>query len=310
MTKLDRLGWVVTDWFVIEDYRFGIRTTSHAFAAWLRHALADYWVGSGDDDEVDPVYSVVVEDGTDPTGRQGTKKFHIIYYGTWDIVRTLDVRALAESLLHEIDSFTYPMRDDAVYVEASIVRGNGKTLLIPAFLVPSIAAAGRRLTSKLDLTLPGLMSVALDPQTGNLIPPAPYLRFAPDRWDRLRELLPLPAGPSDSRALVTEVTPIDRVITRRLAPHPVLQRIPKGSVLFDFAEMIRNPAMIGSRGLVTLGKAFERAEVFELQYFTTQQLTDAMAAAIGDGYYVADRTQVTPHTPSPAHGSSLESTID
>jgi len=181
MAKLDRLGWVVTDWFVIEDYRFGIRTTSHAFAAWLRHALADYWVGSGDDDEVDPVYSVVVEDGTDPTGRQGTKKFHIIYYGTWDIVRTLDVRALAESLLHEIDSFTYPMRDDAVYVEASIVRGNGKTLLIPAFLVPSIAAAGRRLTSKLDLTLPGLMSVALDPQTGNLIPPAPYLRFAPDR---------------------------------------------------------------------------------------------------------------------------------
>jgi hypothetical protein len=287
MAKLDRLGWVVSDWFTIEGYRFGVRTTSHGFGAWLRHTLGEYWEGSGDDDEMDPIYSIVVEDGS-ATGQRASKRFHIIYYGTWDVVRTLDIRALASSLLNEIDSFTFPIRNDAVYLEASVIRGDGKTLLIQNTLVPTLCAAGRRIASKIGVSAPGAMSVALDPETGHLIPPSPYLKLAPDRWEMLGTLWPMSSAEDGTVTSITDVTPIDRVLKRRFVPHPVLQPTPKAPVLYEYAQLVRNQSIIGGDALKTLAKVFERADVLELQYFSTQNLIEALGAAVGGGTYVGD----------------------
>ena len=42
MAKLDRLQWATCDWFAIEDYRFGVRSTSAGFGEWVRYALGSY----------------------------------------------------------------------------------------------------------------------------------------------------------------------------------------------------------------------------------------------------------------------------
>lgn len=298
MSKLDRLVWAVTEWFEVEDYVFGVRTTSPAFGEWLRYTLGEYWIGSGERDDKDALYACIVEDATSASGRKGSKRFHVLYYGTWDIVRTLDVRALARTLLHEIDSVTYPIRDDAVYLEASVIRGNGRTLLIPAVMVPQLSAAGRRLESKIDITLPGVMSVALDPETGYLIPPVPQLRFAQGWERRLDELIP-PTGPEERRALVTEATPVDRVLTWGQLPEVAVLPTAKGPALFDYAQMLRNPAMVGAAGLTTLAKVFEGAECVATRFLPGQGLVDGMRAALDGGHWhhVTDGSRTTAEGP-------------
>ena len=84
---------MVCRWYEIEGYRFGIRTTSHAFSEWLDFVLAAYRSPSRrDDDDTAATYSIVIEDREDD-GRQ--RKFHILYLGGGDIVRTLDLGFMA-----------------------------------------------------------------------------------------------------------------------------------------------------------------------------------------------------------------------
>jgi hypothetical protein len=295
MAKLDRLTWATCDWFDVEGYRFGVRSTSHAFGEWVRYALGAYRADGPLDPDADSLYALIVEDGLDSDDR-APRRLHIFYYGTWGIVRTTDVRAIARSLIGEIESLTFPIRDDAVYVEASVVRGGGKTILISSLMINDISAAGRRIRNSVDLMLPGQMSVALDPASGHLIPPSRYLAIPDDALDAVGRFVPV-SGPEDIRAIVDRELEIDRIILMAMRPVPGLDRTPKGPVLFNLARSIRNLGMVGSQGLRTLGRLVDQAETLEARWDTTAQLVEVLAAAVDGGRYVPDRTEGTPEAP-------------
>ena len=95
------------DWFDIDGYRFGVRSTSHAFGEWVRYALGAYRADGPLDPDVDPLYALIVEDGQGPAVR-APRKLRIFYYGTWAIVRSMDVRAIARSFIGEIEFADVP----------------------------------------------------------------------------------------------------------------------------------------------------------------------------------------------------------
>ena len=66
MDKLDHLGWVVSSSYAIGETRFAVRSTSHAFGAWLSDTLGAYEV----DDVEEFLYSVVVPEPPADDGRR------------------------------------------------------------------------------------------------------------------------------------------------------------------------------------------------------------------------------------------------
>ena len=184
MAKLDRLAWATCEWFQIDDFAFGVRTTSPAFAGWVRYVLASYRIDGPPDPDRDPLFALIVEDDSSVSGRTG-KRLHIFYQGTADLVRTMDVRAVARSFLYALETLTFPVRDDAVYLDASVIQGGGKTVLVPWYMVPVLNTVGRQLLKTVDMVLPATMSIALDLETAHLIPARSTLDIP---WDALRGL--------------------------------------------------------------------------------------------------------------------------
>ena len=275
--KLDRLTWLTDDWFEIEGYRFGARSTSPAFGEWIRYALGDYVVDGPREPE-----TIICSRSSSKMERPrpgGLPSGSIFYEGTIDVVRSFDARAVARSFLCEVESVTFPTRDDAVYVEASIIRGRGGTVLIPALMVPSITAAGRRISRSVNVQLPGHLSIALDPVTAYVVAPHPRIRVPSDALEALEGHIPVDGQP-EILALADDAAPIDRVFGFRSGPTLGLGPAPRGPALFELARSVRNLAQIGGLGLTTLGRALADAQVIEARWSNTQQLIDVVAAAV------------------------------
>ena len=257
------------DWFEIEGVRFGVRSTSASFGEWVRHVLATYRVGGPHDPSDAPVFSLVIEDPESPSGR-ATRNLHILYRGTFTVVRSLDVSVVARSFLSEIESLTFPSRDDAIYLGVSVIRGAGTTVLIPTRLVPAIGVAGRRIQRSLDVWLPAELAVALDVETGHLIPVRQTLDIPRDGLDDLAHSMPDAAG-EDRRAFIDRELPIDRVLVWGRTSDGMLGLgpAPKGPVLFDLARSIRNLDKVGRQGVITLARVLSEAEVLSASWFGT-----------------------------------------
>lgn len=278
MAKLDRLAWAVCDWFEIEGYRFGVRSTSRSFGGWVREVLGAYRSGGPRDPDDDPLFSFVIAEPH--TG--ATRKLHIFYVGTLDVVRSFDLGVAARAFLGEVEALTFPVRDDAVYVEASVLRGRGTTALIPTWMVPPINAAGRRIRRVVDLDLPCALSVALDPATGHLVPPRRTLDLPVDAIDSLVRSWPATAEP-DPRAFVDDERRIDRIVVLGGGPTGIgLRPVARGPVLFDLARSIRNLGSVRGEGLAAVGRALSGAEVARAGWAHTGQLVEVVAAVLGD----------------------------
>ena len=295
-SKLEALRWVSRDWFEIEGTRFGVRSTSPSFGEWVRHALATYLVGGPRDPGDLPTFSLVIEDPESPSGR-ATRNLHILYRGTFSVVRSLDVSVIARSFLSEIESITFPSRDDAIYLGVSVIRGIATTVLIPTRLVPAIGVAGRRIQRSLDVRLPAELAVALDIETGRLIPVRQTLDIPRSALDDLVRSMPVVSG-EDRRAFVDRELPIDRVLVWGRTPDGRLGLgpTPKGPVLFDLARSIRNLKIVGKQGVITLGRVLAEAEVLAASWFGTAGLIDVLGDAVGDAagvVYVPSRTELT-----------------
>jgi hypothetical protein len=290
MAKLNRLDWAVCDWYEVEGYRFGVRTTSPAFAEWARYALSAYAADGPPAVEVDPLLSIVVAE--DMPREAGSRKLHILYLGTMDVVRSFDLAAVARSFLSEVEAVTFPARDDAVYLEASVIRGGQITALIPTWMVPSINVAGRRIRRRLDVDLPCHLSVAIDASTGHLIAVRETLARPTDSIDVLVGWSRSPAA--DRRAFVDRELAIDRVVVFPSGPSPIgVHRISRGPVVYDLAQAIRNLSRVGGRGLEAVGRALGAAEVLQVQWANTQQLIDVVAEVLRRDGHAADRTSAT-----------------
>src|SRR5947207_6471046 len=113
MSELDRLGWAAERTFEVGGLLFGLRTNSREFIAWADEVLGDFRVR---DAEAGPYYSVVVG-GTEGIG----KHFHILYRESDAIVRSFDLGLVGRALLIDVGSLTFAKRDDALYLNMSLV---------------------------------------------------------------------------------------------------------------------------------------------------------------------------------------------
>lgn len=284
MAKLNRVEWASCEWFEIDGYRFGVRATSAAFAGWIRYVLARYRADGPSEPDQDPLFSVVVDDEATGTARAG-KRLQILYEGTADIVRTMDVRAVARSFLHELEAITFPTRDDAMYLEGSIMQGERGYVLIPWMMVPPINTAARQIRRSVDLVLPATVSVALDHETGHLRPITRTLDIPGDALDALDGFVPVGAD-EDVRSTVSEDTPIERVVVLGGDRwEPVLRPVSgRAAALFTLARSVRNLAALKGRGLDALGRVVAQTEVVETRWTDRQDLVAVVSAAVSGGY--------------------------
>jgi hypothetical protein len=224
------------------------------------------------DEDADAMWGVVVEEGEGDGARVG-RRFHILYRGTWDVVRTLDVRTVAKAFLTEMASILQPVRDDALYIEAGVASASGVNVLVPHVMVPGLARAVRRV-QRAGVVPPGTMVVAVDLRTGALISTEPSLGFPEDRWDRLSEAFP--ANGSDPRVFIEDELEVDAVLIWGGSGEPGLFHASKAETLTSLASTGRNLPLVGGTGIEALGRLVDRARCYAASWVTTNDMIDSL----------------------------------
>lgn len=155
--------------FQIGESTFAIRTTSHEFGTWLERSLAEYRV----DEETAPLFSVVVSGGEE-NGATGSKKFHILYWSSVQVARSLDLSRVGRALISELGRMQAPERDDALYLDAAAVAVDGTTGLVTSDLVSRLGSLGRRLAPT-GIRLPAARTTVVDGGAGTATPLPPLV---------------------------------------------------------------------------------------------------------------------------------------
>lgn len=270
MDKLDHLGWVVSSSFAIGDARFAVRSTSHAFGAWLKDVLGAYEV----DDVEDFLYSVVVPE---PPDDARSKEFFILYRSSSAMVRTLDPTTIGRSLLAELETFTLHERDDAVYLMASVADVQGVPTLLPPSLAPSLAKLGRR-ASRLGVGVPGQFCVAIDVETSSVVPVRPSLSVPSDALARLASALPWEGR--DRLRFVQEPEDVGALFVSAADPDAPVQPARKGFSLASLASWTLNLERVGGAGLEALGRFVEKAACYESSWTDGDEAIARFAGAM------------------------------
>jgi hypothetical protein len=183
MNKLDLLGWEGHTTVKLGDHALKVRSTSKAFNAWLGNTLKPYKVRKP---SASFWYSVVIAGGDPDEDTKSKKRFHILYRGSSQVVRTLDLPTLGRALFAELESTMFDERDDAVYVEAAALAMDGRIALIPGNYLPTLWKLSRRL-HQAGVRLPLARTVAIDRQTGQVVPTTPRLDIPDDALEQLTE---------------------------------------------------------------------------------------------------------------------------
>jgi hypothetical protein len=266
MRKLDRLDWAMEGTYRLGDVTVGIRTTSERFGRWADDVLREHrrtrWR--------DAFYSVVVAEEERP-GRRG---FHVLYKGTVAVARTADLGTLARAFLEEIESNAFRGRADAIYLDASLVRGPEGIALVPSAFAPALSRQSRR-AERLGLTLPATTWVAIDPETAEAVPIRSALGIAPDAAERL--VGPRGVEPPD-RLFVDRPTRVDAACLVHDDPSGDMVPVSRSTVLYRFAAMSENlPRIGGGRTLEALGRLLSSATCFAITPSTAPRVLEAVA---------------------------------
>src|SRR5438093_10103304 len=171
MSKLAPLGWEAHTTGKLGDHALKIRSTSKAFNTWLGNVLKAYKVRKP---SATNWYSVVIAGGDPDEETTSKRRFHILYRGSSQIVRTLDLPTLGQALFAELESMMFEDRDDAVFVEAAALAKNGRIALVPGSYLPTLWKLSRRL-HQAGVRLPLARTVAVHRETGQVIPTDPKL---------------------------------------------------------------------------------------------------------------------------------------
>jgi hypothetical protein len=266
MLKLDRLDWAMEGTYRLGDATVGIRTTSERFGRWVDDVLEPHRRARWHD----AVYSVVVAEQE----RAGRRGFHVLYKGTVAVARTADLGTLARAFLEEVESNAFRARDDAVFLDASLVEGDGGIALVPSSFAPALSGQSRR-AERLGVTLPATTWVAIDPDSGEAVPVRSALGIPADAAERL-------VGPRGTerpdRLFVDRPTHVDAACLVHDDPAGDVVPISRSTVLYRFAAMTRNlPGIGGGRTLEALGRLVSRATCFAITPSTAPRVLEAMA---------------------------------
>jgi hypothetical protein len=270
----------VCDWYEVRGHRFGIRSTSDAFASWLRYALGPHRTQPMPEEEDRPRYSVVVDDGAPAAGRVG-RGYNILYVGTMDVARTLDLRFVARCLLREIDALGSAGRKDAVFIRTGVLEAAGRVAIFPSFLVPMLCAARRR-AEKRGINAPGGSVAALDPGSGELISPIPSIgvpvdaielleRYVPGAIDGARDRFPIEDG--GRRRL-------DAVIGLKDGQTTLAEDKPRSETALELAIAAMNLNALGGSGFRAIGEAVRNARSVAINWSSRDEMLEALALAM------------------------------
>lgn len=257
--------------YEIEGFRVGIRTTSPSFGEWLNDALASYRL----DEEVASQYSLVIAD--DAKQRGSRKGFNILYRGTAPIVRTLHLPTLGRALLAELESFTFQERKDAVFVQALAMDIEGSFVLVPAILAPSLGRFGRRL-EKSGIHLGSSTTVALDPRSGRVTPPANLLAVSEECIARLTNIDS--QNHATDRLTVDDVSAVDVLFVGGPQTDSPLSPISKGLAVHKLAGNALNLAQLGKTGLHALARLVEGSTCYGVPGGNARETLDFLVAAV------------------------------
>lgn len=292
MDKLDLLGWEAHTTLKLGDHAFKVRSTSKAFNAWLGDILKPYKVRKP---SASIWYSVVIAGGDPDEDAKSKRRFHILYRGSSQIVRTLDLPTLGQALFAELESTLFEDRDDAVYVEAAALAMDDRIALVPGSYLPALWKLSRRL-HQAGVKLPLARTVAVHRETGQVIPTTPRLETPNDAIDRLEKAVGKEAGAvlgvAGARASGnghlerwTLAAPARAVaVLTTGAEEGPRQPQSRGQAVYKLAGLTLNLATVGVSALEGLSLMAEQAQCFMLHGATgtpgqrTQILNDITSA--------------------------------
>jgi hypothetical protein len=241
----------VNNSYEVGGYLFGVRTNSEAAAAWLEEYLGAFQI----EDETAPIYSLMIADQE----ARNVRRFHILYRETIALTRSFDPADLGRALLSELEGLLLEDRDDALYAKLGVVTGNGTVAVVPSVIIPYLDTAGSRVR-RAGVTLGDTQRVAIDPETGWLIPTKPMLDIPPDAPEALRSL---GSGAASVRFSIERPTPVDVAFSIAVVEDPVS---PAGRpvTLYRLASHALNLRPLGLAGLQGLEKLVQGSRCFEL----------------------------------------------
>jgi hypothetical protein len=242
--------------FQIGESVFQIRTTSRRFARWLNAAMSEYRIR-----KKSPVaFSVVIAGGEEEGPIRARRRFHILYQGSRQLLRTKDIATLARGIFAEIEQALTPDRDDAIYVQTPAIVLDGKIALVPDFYRQTLARLGRR-PELAGLRLPVQRVVAVD-DAGQVVPFTPQLQIPEDAVDRVIEKFGRDGAGAAPTAKIDRPRLPDAVVGTILRPTPEdhMQPISRGRAPYCLASDAINTRKVGSeRVLDSLARLVERA---------------------------------------------------
>jgi hypothetical protein len=245
---------VVSKSYQFSRYVLGIRTNSEAAGEWLNETFGDHEVT---DEEADPYFSIYVGDEEKGLG----KKFHILYREATDILRSLDVGAIARRLVAELDALSLTQRDDGIFVDATVIGRKGVNALVPTQIVPYIRLNGRRVER--ELNLPDVPAVSVDPESGRLGPVPRGLDISDAALEAFRRRLGQGGAQGAPRAL-PETVDLVCAFHYDLESPPIMP-LTRALAVYYLARNTINIEKLGGRVLEPLAKAVDGARCYLLQ---------------------------------------------
>jgi hypothetical protein len=265
---------VVSRTYEVGGHRFGIRTDSMAFCAWLDRTFRRYRVAG---DEY-PRYSILISGAK---GETSGKSFNILYKQTNALVRTMDLSTLARALVAEMESLSYRERDDAIHAEVGMLVTNGIKALVPGRFTSFLGRLGHRQVQRAGVSLPGSMYVTIDPESGRAVPAEPHLKIPDDAFERLSEIGP--TNGSSERVFVDEPSSVDVVFWVDNQSQVPFHPISRGFVLSRLWTWTVNASQIGKTAIDGLTKLVEPTRCYGLQISDSRTMLENIVAAIKSG---------------------------
>jgi hypothetical protein len=269
MDQLDHLGWVVHRSYEVEGVQFGVRTNSEAAGAWLDATFGRYRVR----DDTSPFLSILVAEDSDDQ----VKRFHILYEESRALVKSLDLGHVAAGLVAQFEHVAAPSRSDAVYLDAALVRKDGVVALVPPILPPFLATLGHRVLERSDLELPLANYVALDIDTGRVIPFEPSLDVPGDAIAQLQAL----GGSSNGKGPQPVAAPleVDTICFLGLSEDPVTAIAP-GQAAQILATRVLNLEELGGQALPAIGRLVDGARNYEIRSTSSKDTLATLLEAL------------------------------
>jgi hypothetical protein len=240
---------------------------------WIDAVFADHIV----DEELKAYYSIVVP-GEQQGAVRSVKEFSILYRGSAIMLRSLHVPSVAEAFLKEVESLSFFERDDAIYAAMLPIRSNGTTAVVPETFVSTLGSLGRKVRrAKISLPIPG--AVAIDPDTGRLVPPPKHLDLPADALDRLAKFVP--AGGEGERTRVDGPVDPDLVLVWSWEPSDMaLVPVSKARAVHALTPQILNLDKVGQGALDGLAKMVTRARVYGIRNGSAEQNLETVKLAL------------------------------